>query len=324
MGMTWLYILCYALFLLITGYILPFLRQKSLARVFAWTIAAVTVLISTLITLNQSPLIRMLVIVCLQLLSMKIVVTTETYSGGNKLKFFQWINFSAGWFGMRPVLFEKLPSVPLPYFNLILKGVSRIIIGFAFLYLSIIAERNSVAGTFFGPQLLMLVGLSLILHFGILNLSAASWRFLGVDVSELFKAPYRSKSLKEFWGKRWNVAFSEMTVLIAYRPLKAKIGVEKAVFISFLLSGLLHEIAISFPVRAGYGLPMIYFGIHAFAMHMEAKSQLVQKIIRHKFLSHLWVMSLLVLPMPILFHSEFIQHVLLPLRNLILQTVGIL
>jgi hypothetical protein len=321
--MNWLYILCYVTFLLVLGYILPLLKKESLTRTLSWAIVAVTVLVSTLITSNQSPLTRMVVIVFLQLLSMKIVVVTETYSGENRLNFFQWISFSAGWFGMRPVLFEKLPSASFPYFGLIVKGVSRIAMGFIFLYLSIVAERNSMF-IFFVPQLLMLAGLSFILHFGILNLSTALWRFLGVDVSELFRAPYRSKSLKEFWGKRWNVAFSEMTALIVYRPLKTKIGVEKAVISSFLLSGLLHEIAISFPVRAGYGLPMIYFGIHAFAMHLEAKSQLVQKIIRHKFLSHVWVMSLLVLPMPILFHSEFIQHVLVPLRNLILQAAGIL
>jgi hypothetical protein len=128
----------------------------------------------------------------------------------------------------------------------------------------------------------------------------------------------RFHSLKEFWGKRWNIAFSEMTALIAYRPLKTKIGVEKAVIVSFLLSGLLHEIAISLPVRAGYGLPLIYFGIHAFAMHLEAKSPIIQKITRHKFLSHVWVMTLLVLPMPLLFHPAFMQHVLIPLRTLLL------
>lgn len=322
MDVTWLYIVCYALLLIITGYFLPFLQKKSLARIFAWTIAAITVLVSTSITLNELPLIRMFVIVLLQLLSMKIIVAIETYSGENRLTFIQWISFSAGWFGMRPVLFERLPSTSISYFNLILKGVSRIMIGFVLLYLSVVAHRNPIMITFFVPQLLMLTGLSLFLHFGILNLSTAGWRSLGVEVSELFKAPYRSRSLKEFWGKRWNIAFSEMTALIAYRPLKTRIGVDHAMILSFLLSGLLHEVAISFPVRAGFGLPMIYFGIHAFAMHLETTSHLVQRIIRHKFLSHVWVMSLLILPMPLLFHAEFIQQVLIPLRTLILEPLG--
>jgi hypothetical protein len=321
MDLTWLYISGYSLLLLVTGYFLPFNKQKKMARVYAWVIVIVTVWVSTVVTSDQAPLMRMVVIVFLQLLSMKIVVAAESYSGGNRLKFFQWMAFALGWFGMRPVVFEKLPSPSLTFMHIALKGVVRIVIGFLLLYLSTILEQYPLLTGFFLSQLLLLAGLSLILHFGILNLSTAAWRALGVNVSELFRSPFRSKSLKEFWGKRWNIAFSEMTALIAYRPLKTKIGVEKAVIVSFLLSGLLHEIAISLPVRVGYGLPLIYFGIHAFAMHLEAKSPLIQKIIRHKFLSHVWVMTLLVLPMPLLFHPAFMQHVLIPLRTLLLANL---
>jgi alginate O-acetyltransferase complex protein AlgI len=145
---------------------------------------------------------------------------------------------------------------------------------------------------------------------------------LGVNVSELFQSPYKSRSLKEFWGKRWNIAFSEMTALISYRPLKTRVGIKKALIISFLLSGLLHEIAISLPVMAGFGLPMIYFVIHASAMHLEGHFIFIQRIAQHRFLSHIWVMSWLLLPMPLLFHHEFIQQVLVPLRTLILQSIG--
>jgi alginate O-acetyltransferase complex protein AlgI len=249
---------------------------------------------------------------------MKIVVIAETYSGRNGLKPFQWLAFSVGWFGMRAPLFEKLPAQPLAYSRLIWKGLSRIVTGLCLLYLSAAAGQYPGAAKYFLPQLLLLVGLSLILHFGVLNLSTASWRHLGVDVTELFKAPYKATSLKEFWGKRWNIAFSEMTALIAYRPLARQTGSGKAILASFLLSGLLHEIAISLPVRAGYGLPMLYFIIHAVAMQLEAKSPWVQRITQHKILSHIWVMAWLIIPMPLLFHSKFIAEVLVPLRNLLL------
>lgn len=114
-----------------------------------------------------------------------------------------------------------------------------------------------------------------------------------------------------------------MTALIAYRPLKATVGIENAVISSFLLSGLLHEIAISLPVDTGYGLPMTYFAIHAGAMQLETKSSFVQRIIRHKVLCHVWVITLLIAPMPLLFHHDFIQQVLAPLRALLLQIVDI-
>jgi hypothetical protein len=319
MDLTWFYISGYALLLLVAGYFLPFLQQKNMARVFAWVIAVVTVLASSMFTSAQAPLVRMVIIVFFQLLSMKIIVAVESYPGGNRLKPFQWMAFALGWFGMRPVLFEKLPAKSLPFMQLVLKGASRIIIGFFLLYLSTVLEQYPYLVKFFLPQLLLLAGLSFILHFGILNLSTAGWRALGVNVPELFRSPFKSKSLKEFWGKRWNIAFSEMTALIAYRPLKNKIGVEKAMIASFLLSGLLHEIAISLPPQAGYGLPLIYFGIHACAMQLETRSRLIQKITQHKLLSHVWVMTLLILPTPLLFHPAFMQHVLIPLRTFLLQ-----
>lgn len=319
MDLSWLNIVLYVLFLVAAGYFIPLFRNRKLSRTFAWIIALATVIVSSQVTSGQSPLVRMLIIVFLQLLSMKVIVAAEVYADANRCKKFQWLAFSVGWFGMRPALFEKLPAPALPYIHLVNKGVTSIAGGFFLLYLSFLTERFTKPPAYFISSLLLLIGVSLILHFGVLNLAAALWRWMGVDVAELFRSPYRSRSLKEFWGKRWNIAFSEMTTLIAYRPLKGKVGKEKAMIASFLLSGLLHEIAISLPVRAGYGLPMLYFTIHAVAMYAEERSNIVQKIIAHRFLSRVWVMALLVLPLPLLFHQEFMVSVLVPLRNMLLM-----
>ncbi|MBT1711999.1 membrane bound O-acyl transferase family-domain-containing protein [Fulvivirgaceae bacterium PWU5] len=310
----------YILLLITVGYYLPFLKEKLIARALAWIIACITVWFSSFITTDQPALLRMVVIVFLQLLSMKVLVVVETYSGENRLKVFQWLAFALGWFGMRAAPFEQLPGAPLPYGKLMIKGVIRIAIGLALLYFSMTAEHFAIATTLFVPQLLLLVGISMILHFGVLNLSTAAWRAQGADVQELFRSPYKSTSLREFWGKRWNMAFSEMTAQITYRPLKRTMSTEQAMLLSFLLSGLLHEIAISLPVNAGYGLPMLYFTLHASAMLAEAKSTRLQRLLRHPILSHIWVMSLLILPLPLLFHSAFMLHVLAPLRNLLLPT----
>lgn len=319
MDVMWLYLSSFALLLIGSGYLLSFLKNIALSRILAWLIAITTVIVSVRLTMNETALVRMIVIVYMQLLSMKILIVIETYSGGNKLNVIQWLAFSMGWFGMRPVLFEKLPSPSKEWQSLFLKGISRIAIGYALLYLSFVIDQSHWTSRYYIPQAFLIVGVSLILHFGILNLSTALWRSLGVDVSELFRAPYRSTSLKEFWGKRWNLAFSEMTALIAYRPLREKVGIEAAVVLSFLLSGLLHEIAISFPVNSGYGLPMSYFVIHAIAMQMESKSTFIQQMVKHRFWSHVWVMGLLIVPMPLLFHEAFMSHVLVPLRNLLVN-----
>lgn len=318
MDLTSVSILIWLFFLLTVGFVSPSITDRSKARLIAWVIAFATAAFSSLISAHHPPLIRMFIIVVLQLMSMKILVVVESYSG-ERLTLIQWTSFSLGWFGMRPAPFEKFPNSPLPFAHALLKGISRIAMGVVLLYVSLLLDQNPYAQKTFLSHLLLLAGLSLILHFGILNLSAAFWRSQGVNVSELFQAPYKSRSLKEFWGKRWNVAFSEMTALIAYRPLKSKVGTEKALVISFLLSGILHEVAISLPVMAGFGLPMIYFVIHATAMFMEARSVFLRKLLQRKWLAHTWVMSVLILPMPILFHSQFIEQVLLPLRTSILD-----
>lgn len=319
MDLTLFYLFAWGFFLLLAGYFLPILiKNKPAARTISWLIILATTLFSMQITNHETPLFRMLAIVSLQLFSMKIIVMVETYSGKPRLNFIQWIAFFQGWFGMRPTLFERFWSKTLPAVSpLLRKGISRIFLGVILLYFSKQIENQELS-QFFLPQILMLAGISFILHFGILNLATAFWRFFGVNVGPLFCSPAGSKSLQEFWGKRWNLAFSEMTALIVYRPLKDKFGKTGAMISAFLVSGLLHEIAISGPVKSGFGLPMLYFSLHAFAMFLESEISFLKKITSHVFWSRVWVFLWLVLPMPLLFHRDFINLVIVPLRNFIL------
>jgi alginate O-acetyltransferase complex protein AlgI len=254
----------------------------------------------------------MIGIVSLLLLSMKVVVLNETYVGLPRLNFIQWTAFALGWFGMRPLLFETLPSVPLPSRKIFIKGVGAMLLGVVCLSISRAIEFTCLHSF---ANLMVLIGLSLVLHFGLLNLCTAGWRFMGVEVKELFRAPYKSKSIKEFWGKRWNLAFSEMTALIIYKPLKEKYPSVVAMLAAFLFSGLLHEIAISFPVHSGYGLPMLYFVIHAGVMIMEDKSSSIKKLLTNQWAAHIWVLGWIIGPLPFLFHTNFIEQVLKPIRN---------
>ncbi len=311
----------WALFLLVIGYLLPLLKSIHSARIIGWLVVVSTAVFSILLTASQSPTYKMIAIASLQLLSMKVIVMVESYSGKNGLNVLQWLAFSLGWFGMRPQLFEAFPAKPLSgVIPFVWKGISRIIIGILLLILSVYLQKN-YSDVYFLYEVVMLVGLSFILHFGILNLSTASWRFSGVDVKELFRSPYKATSLKEFWGKRWNMAFSEMTAIVVYKPLKLHYGISLAMIASFLVSGALHEIAISFPVETGYGLPFLYFVLHGLAMYAEDKSAAVKQITAHPVFSHVWVFASLILPMPLLFHHTFITEVAQPLRDFILSVV---
>ncbi len=319
-----MYLIGWFFFLLIIGYTLPYIGNKNIARFVAWAIIISTTVFSILITADQSALYRMAAICTLQLISMKAIVMVETYSGKPKLNVLQWLCFAGGWFGMRPVLFEKLFSKPsYGTSSLFFKSISRIVLGMALLIVSLLVEENYYH-SFYTSDLLMYAGMSFILHFGILNLSTVLWRMLGLDVTELFLEPARSRSLKEFWGRRWNMAFSEMTALIIYKPLIGKFGKTTAMLSAFLVSGFLHEIAISFPVGTGYGYPLLFFVIHAIGMTAENMIPFVKKIIEHKILSHFWVFAWLLVPMPLLFHAGFTDLAAKPLRYFLLNIIGVI
>ena len=118
----------WVLLLLIGGYFLPVIKNRSLSRTTAWVLVALTILISILLTADQAPVIRMIIIVYLLLVSMKVVVLNETYTDSPGLDFIQWSAFALAWFGMRPVLFEAFPSRSLTSGKLITRGVWAIVL----------------------------------------------------------------------------------------------------------------------------------------------------------------------------------------------------
>jgi D-alanyl-lipoteichoic acid acyltransferase DltB (MBOAT superfamily) len=224
----------------------------------------------------------------------------------------EWAAFAAGWFGMRPRVFLGLGGPPKEGARrLVWYGVQRLVLGLA---LVVLARFLWPTGAIVVATVLACIGLSLFLHFGIFNIVAGVWRALGADTGPLFREPLRSHSLSEFWGRRWNLAFSEMTAVAVYRPLGKVIGRRAALVIAFLSSGLLHELAISVPVRAGFGLPFTYFLIHGALLlgerQLEARGHPVQ---RHAVLGRIWTFGWLVLPVPLVFHPPFLAGIVWPL-----------
>ena len=99
-----------------------------------------------------------------------------------------------------------------------------------------------------------MIGMILILHFGLFDLAAIAWRIAGINANPIMNAPFKSSSLSEFWGRRWNGAFNQLVLNIFFRKLSRSIGTVRAALTAFLLSGLLHELVISLPAGAGYVL----------------------------------------------------------------------
>ena len=175
-------------------------------------------------------------------------------------------------------------------------------------------EPLSDFGALLLATLLALVGLCMVVHFGIVTVTAGMWRWFGFDCRPIMRTPLAARSLGEFWSRRWNIAFAEMTGLAVARPLAPLLGKNAAVFAAFLASGVLHELAISVPVRAGYGLPLLYFVLHGALVLTERHLERIGwPIDRAGWLAHVWTIGWLLVPLPILFHPYFIQGVVWPL-----------
>jgi alginate O-acetyltransferase complex protein AlgI len=286
------------------------------------TMAAVAVV--ERLTAQEPAGFRMLAIIGGLLLGMKTVVSVEyTSAGRGRLCSLAWLLFAIGWLGMRPSEFAQVPSRLLTGAGeLIRRGIVRLAGGLALM----LAARwtwtacEGVVGETLRLALVMallLPGVSLVLHFGLLNVLAGMWRRVGADCKALFRAPLRSTSLTEFWGRRWNLAFSEMTAVGVFRPLREWVGTRGATVASFLFSGVLHELAISLPVKAGFGLPMLYFALHALAMWLEKSLATAGWAVdRRAWLGRAWAAAWLILPLPLLFHAPFLRGCVAPLMGI--------
>jgi len=245
---------------------------------------------------------------------MKSVVSVEAVSQGSApLTMRNWLGFAALWPGMRPGPFARASALPLSGASTLLKGGAiRAAIGFLLIALARLAWVETHSRVL--PTLLLMPGISFVVHFGVFDLLAGAWRAAGVDCKQLFRSPLQSTSLGEFWGRRWNLAFSEMTALAVYQPLVRRFGRRIALIASFLGSGLLHELAISVPVKAGYGLPLSYFALHGLLMMIEGRlARLGRPIDRVPWVGRVWTLFWLLLPLPILFHRPFLAGVVWPL-----------
>ena len=145
-----------------------------------------------------------------------------------------------------------------------------------------------------------LIGLGLVVHFGLLHLLSVVLRLQGFDAQPLFDRPTASRSVGEFWGRRWNRAFADVAGRWIYRPLAPLVGPRRAVLAVFLTSGVVHDMLLSVPAGGGYGLCTLYFALQAAGM----------LLLRGR---RRWVAVLVVvLPLPLLFHPVFMRAVLLP------------
>ncbi len=129
-------------------------------------------------------------------------------------------------------------------------------------------------------EILGIAAMLLAIHFGFADILPWLLRACGFAAPPLFKS------------HRWNLAFVEMNRLLFLKPFRRWFGRRHAITATFILSGIFHEAALSFPAGAGWGGPLLYFSLHAVLIHLRGIG---------RFATWLFIL----VPLPLLFHGQF-------------------
>ena len=157
-----------------------------------------------------------------------------------------------------------------------------------------------------------MLGVVLTLHFGVFKLLALFWQSMGVNAVPIMSAPLLSKSLGEFWGRRWNLGFRDLAYQFVFVPAGKKFGTGGASFLVFIVSGLIHDLVISLPARGGYGLPTLYFAIQGAATALERTPAGKRLGLHQAWRSRLFMVAVAAVPAFLLFHRPFVLRVIIP------------
>ena len=125
---------------------------------------------------------------------------------------------------------------------------------------------------------------------------------MGFPVRTLFPNVLETQGIGDFWSRRWNVGYSQMMQRLVGRPVEVLAGANAGVMAVFVASGVLHELAITLPVRSGFGLPTLYFTLHGILALLERKWD--------RQFERIPTLLLVIMPMGLLFPSAFQNDVI--------------
>jgi len=177
---------------------------------------------------------------------------------------------------------------------------------------SYLLPQNAILAAWVG-----MIGVVSLLHFGVFDLLSLAWRHAGVEAKPLMRHPLKADSVAEYWGQRWNTAFHELAYRYTFRPLRRWSSAKWATLLVFLLSGLVHELAISVPAGGGYGGPTFYFLIQGLAVLAERASWSRRIGLGAGWRGRTFTWLVTAGPVYFLFHPPFLKTVILPMLKVL-------
>jgi hypothetical protein len=269
--------------------------RGSLRRALAW-LAPISGLVLLFIYKDAAPWQRLLAssvgMFCLFKISVLATYPRAEARRNNPVAFLLWP-------GMNPqsLMCKGIPSEKDAY--PIAQGLVWLYAGVALLIAAIFLPLSAALLGWIG-----LMALLMVIHFGISQIAVSSYRLCGRGVGSLFDRPLAARTLNEFWTRRWNLPFVEMNRRLFMPSFLRLFGYRGAVFAVFLVSGLLHEMAISYPAGTGWGLPLAYFALQGAFVLAER---------RLRIRSRLFTWAAILLPLPLLFTSAFREALINPM-----------
>ncbi len=166
------------------------------------------------------------------------------------------------------------------------------------------------------PELLRgwtgMIGVVLVLHFGLFQLLSCAWRSVGVQARPLMRVPIAATSVSEFWGSRWNTAFRDFAHRFVFVPVSRRLGPRMAIVLTYLFSGIVHDAVITIPAGGGYGGPTAYFLVQAAALFVERSGVGRRLGLGGGLRGWLFTLAVVVGPVAMLFPAAFVTQVALP------------
>ncbi len=218
------------------------------------------------------------------------------------------------WPGLDPVSFLK-GTATRPAASEWAFAVAKVMLGVGLMwgvFPHLVAERPLLAGW------VGMAGIVFFLHFGTFDLLRCFWQTLGVEARPLMNWPIASAGVSEFWGRRWNTAFRDLTHRFLFQPLTPRFGARGALLAGFVFSGLVHDFVISVSAGGGYGGPTVFFLIQGGALFAERSAVGKRLGLGRGWRGRLFTAAALLLPAPMLFHPPFALNIIVPF----LEAVG--
>ncbi len=257
-----------------------------------WLLLAALIAGADRVLAFSEPLLRMIGLCCVLLGGMKGLVYAG-WAGPRRLPIARYAVFAFLWFGMDPGSLQARRA------GLTWKG--DVALGLLFMMLGTLGAWF-VWAMQWRHIFLMFLPMSLGFHFGALRVLKGMLRAAGFPVRTLFPNFLETRGIGDFWSRRWNTGYSQMMQRLVGKPVQKGLGESAGVMAVFVGSGLLHELAITLPVRAGFGLPTLYFTLHGGLTLLERKlGRPIGKVA---------ALLAVIVPMGLLFPPEFQREVI--------------